>query len=85
MIAAYHGLGGEKSMHHEFENFELAQPPNVCPRGWGLKDLKNSKIRASKFYSDGKFEIVWKCAPMNNSHYTIIDTLAILALSTKKF
>ena len=69
MVATYHHLDGERSMHHESNS---SNQPNVCPRGCGLKNQGNSKIRTSKFYSNRKFEIIRKYALMKISRYTVI-------------
>ena len=46
MVALYHhGLHSEKSMQHELISSNCS---NMCPRGCGLKELENSKIRALK-------------------------------------
>ena len=46
--------------------------PTCVPSGCGLQDLENWKIRTSKFYCDGKFEIIRKYAPTIISFYTVV-------------
>ena len=69
MVASYHRLHSERSMQRELKS---SNQPNVCLRGCDLKDPENSKIRTSKFNSNGKFEIMRKYAPTKISCYAVL-------------
>ena len=62
MAGTCHHLDGERSMKtSSVKKFKLVQRVS---QGCGLNGTENLKIRTSKFYSNGKFEIIRKCAPL---------------------